>query len=179
MKALLQVVGFILFALGIAVGAISQMDAGKVLIGLNLTLAATLVSGVRARLRIWASDGIHTASDESDGPFTVPNRAPSVRIIRPEDDTTIASGQSLALEAEAYDVDAGVMPDEQIRWSSDRDGVLGQGAQLTIMGLSPGEHVITVRADDGQGGVATDSVRITVFDTPQPPRQLYFPLAYR
>ncbi len=141
--------------------------------------AINFVAGAQARLRVWASDGIHTASDESDGPFTVPNHVPMVEITQPAGDVTIAISQTLGLEATAYDVDTGTMPDEQIQWSSDRDGPLGNGAQLSVAALSVGTHTITVRADDGQGGVATDSVRVTVLESPLPPTSVYLPLLMR
>jgi uncharacterized protein YjdB len=54
------------------------------------------------------------------------------------------------------------MDDRQVQWFSSRDGLLGNGAQVTIASLSAGTHVITVRADDGQGGAATALVTVIV-----------------
>ncbi len=68
------------------------------------------------------------------------------------------------LEASAYDVDLGVLDGAQVTWTSDRDGALGNGAQLSTAALSVGVHTITVRADDGAGGVATDTVQVTVVE---------------
>ena len=112
--------------------------------------------------RVWASDGIHTASDQSDGTFTVPNRPPVVTIIAPALDATIAVSQTLALVGDGYDPDQGTMPDEQLAWSSNLDGALGQGAVLSLASLSQGTHLITLHADDDQGGVATDTRQVTV-----------------
>ncbi|MDW8270700.1 MAG: hypothetical protein RMN24_16190, partial [Anaerolineae bacterium] len=50
------------------------------------------------------------------------------------------------------------------RWTSSLDGALGTGAQLTVSTLRAGKHRITVRAEDGQGGVATAAVTVTVRD---------------
>lgn len=124
--------------------------------------ATNFVAGAQARIRVWASDGIHTASDESDATFVIPNRAPTVTILQPSNSAVYFVEQSVGLEAEAYDVDAGSMDGAQVQWTSSLDGALGEGAQLTTASLRVGTHEITVRADDGQGGVATASVTITV-----------------
>lgn len=141
-------------------------------VGNSIALDAVNVvrsNGAQGRIRVWASDGINTASDTSDAPFTVPNRAPTVQIVHPSDNTTIVISQTLNLEADAYDIDTGTMAEGQLSWSSDRDGVLGSGAQLSIANLSEGVHTITFRADDGEGGVATASVQVTVSDPSQLP----------
>ena len=44
--------------------------------------------------------------------------------------------QTLSLQAHAYDVDTGTMDDSQLEWISDRDGSLGNGDQLAVVGLS-------------------------------------------
>jgi hypothetical protein len=122
--------------------------------------ARNVPGGLRARFRVWASDGMHTASDESQM-VTVPNRIPTITIVEPAGPVTIAAGQTLMLQADAYDVETGSM-DEEVEWISSRDGVLGSGAWLGIADLSVGLHAITARADDGTGGVATDTVQVTV-----------------
>ncbi len=137
------------------------------LAGTNVVLdSVNVVSGAQGRFRVWVTDGIHTASDQSDGPFTVPNHRPTVRITNPITNVTIALSQTLTLEAEAYDVDTGTMPNSQLQWSSNIDGVLGNGASLSVATLSVGTHTITFRADDGAGGVASASVQVTVVGDP-------------
>lgn len=142
------------------------------LVGQNITAtnaalpAENLPGGVQARLRVWVSDGIHTASDTSDAPFTVPNRIPTAEITTPSGPITIVLSQTLSLEGLAYDIDTGTMDDSQLSWTSDRDGLLGNGAEVAISTLSTGTHTITFRADDGQGGVATDSIQVTVVADP-------------
>lgn len=126
----------------------------------------SLFSSSSGLLRIEASDGIHTANDVSDTVFTVPNHPPAVTIVVPETDVTIAAGQTLALEAFAYDAELGLI-DDGLAWSSSLAGVLGNGVQIATAGLSPGVHLITALADDGQGGTAGDSVTVTVVATPE------------
>jgi hypothetical protein len=112
--------------------------------------------------RIWVSDGIHTTSDESDGTFAVPNRDPELEILAPGEGTIIAADQTLNLQGRAYDGDTGLMPDDQIRWISNQDGILGFGPQLSVTDLSLGQHIISFFADDNNGGFALETVQITV-----------------
>ena len=124
--------------------------------------AANIGQTNQGKFRVLATDGVHTSSDDSDGTFVVPNRVPSVSIVEPAGPVTIAVGQTLPLEGDAYDVDTGTLPDEQLQWSSSIDGVLGNGPSIAVSTLSVGNHVITFRADDGQGGIATATVAVTV-----------------
>ena len=100
--------------------------------------AASVPASDSGLMRVWASDGIHTASDTSDGRFTVPNRPPMVEISRPADGLTALAGQSVAFEALAYDVDLSSTADLALQWSSSLDGPLGQGGELTLASLSQG-----------------------------------------
>ena len=134
----------------------------------NLTEKSVLLdsenvgSTTEGLFRVWASDGIHTASDRSNGTFTVPNHSPAVQIIEPASDITVAISQTVGLVGDAFDPDTGTMEDEQLTWSSNRDGSLGTGPLASIATLSVGKHVITLTGDDGEGGVDTDTVRVTV-----------------
>lgn len=143
--------------------------------------AGNFVAGDQGLIRLWVSDGLHTVSDQSDAPFRIPNHVPEVTIVQPANDTTIFIQQSLGLEAIAYDVDGGSMESDQVQWLSNLDGVLGNGAQLTTASLSAGTHLITVRADDGQGGVATASVTVIVRGDLADPviTQVFLPLILR
>jgi hypothetical protein len=117
----------------------------------------------RGRIRVLASDGIHTAYDSSDRAFTVPNHRPSVEILAPQvGDTTIVS-QTVGLEAQVYDVEEGSLEPGRVRWSSNLDGVVGHGAQVSLADLTPGRHTITLDAVDSEGASNSDSVRIEVF----------------
>ena len=125
-----------------------------------------LASTSQGLFRVLATDGINTGSGQSAEPFVVPNVPPMVEIVRPEMGATVAFSQTLTLEGLVYDIDEGTLPDEQITWTSSRDGLLGNGSELALEALSMGQHTITLRADDGMGGVSTDTVRITVVSSP-------------
>ena len=124
--------------------------------------AANIGRTDQGKFRVLVTDGVHTSSDDSDGVFTVPNRVPSAKILEPNGPVTIARGQTLSLEGDAYDVDTGTLFDEQVQWSSSIDGVLGSGVSLSISTLTVGTHTISFRADDGEGGVTTTTVEVTV-----------------
>jgi hypothetical protein len=125
-----------------------------------------LTAGTQALVRVWASDGIHTATDTSDWTFTVTNAMPGVRIVQPQGATTILAGQTLALEAHAYDADDGNLSGDQVQWSSSADGPLGSGDHLAVYGLGVGLHTINVLVSDEQGATAGDAVLVTVLPAP-------------
>jgi hypothetical protein len=138
--------------------------------------ASNVRNSEQARFRVWASDGIHTAVDQSDASFRVSNRVPAVFITEPPDGAVIAAGQTATFVGDAFDSDLGIMDDAQLGWSSSRDGPLGSGALLSVANLSLGTHTIALRADDGEGGVATVAVEVTVVsdprEVPPPPDRL-------
>jgi hypothetical protein len=143
-------------------GASWKMVAQNVT-GNSVVLDSTnLPAGDKALFRVWVSDGIHTASDTSDGVFVIPNHPPTVEIVQPAADVTIVVSQTLNLQANAYDADLGTLDGNQVEWRSDLDGFLGFGSQTSVVGLSVGTHTITARVNDGQGGTASDSVRVKV-----------------
>jgi hypothetical protein len=147
-------------------GATWQMVA-QYLTTTSVALDATNIpAGASAQFRVAASDGIHTAYDQSDAPFTVPNRAPQVAITSPASGITVAVSQTVTLAGSAYDLDTGSMSGDQLQWTSSLDGPLGTGATLSVATLSAGVHTMTFRADDGQGGVATATVQVTVVSDP-------------
>lgn len=135
--------------------------------------AANVPAGMQGRFRVWVTDGIHTAGDASDAPFTVPNHAPTAEITAPDDGVTVVVSQTVGLVAYAYDSDTGAMDDGQLQWTSSIDGLLGSGDRLSTANLSEGAHTITLLADDGAGGVVSDTVEVTVvgevIEVPRPP----------
>ena len=138
--------------------------------------ASSVPASDRGRMRVWVSDGIHTASDSSDTWFTVPNRPPVVEISQPAEGVFAVVGQSVFFEALAYDPDVASMADINLQWNSSLDGAVGQREELTLASLSQGTHQIMVIADDGAGGVSADTVTVTIVgsaeDLPQFPDQL-------
>jgi hypothetical protein len=131
--------------------------------------AANLPGGANARIRVLASDGANTGSDESNASFRVQQHAPVVTILQPARAITLQRGAVIAFEATGYDVEDGTLEAGAFRWSSSLNGVLGTGNLLVTSNLSLGEHIITVRATDSSGRRRTASIRVTVVP-PAPPR---------
>ena len=119
-----------------------------------------------ALFRVSASDGIHTASDQSDGLFFIPNHPPGGEIITPESGISVASDQTVTFEGQVYDYDLGTLDGANLQWESDRDGLLGNGAILNTASLSQGLHEINLVADDGHGQTIIDQVIVSVVSTP-------------
>jgi hypothetical protein len=129
-------------------------------------------TGNQALFRVVASDGLNTSFDDSDIPFFVPDVQPTVDIQSPQDGEVVLSEGTLGLNAFAYDVDTGALDGKDVRWFSSLDGILGEGAQLSVTGLSVGEHTIAAFAGSGGQQPVFDSVRVLVVADPaQLPKQ--------
>jgi hypothetical protein len=128
-----------------------------------LTLDPSQLEGSdNARLRILASDGIHTTQADS-APFAVARTRPDVRIISPESGATFVAGQTVHLEAMARAAGK-PLPPQALRWSSDRQGDLGTGTAISTAALTAGRHLLTLSANDGQKPGASTSITINVVD---------------
>jgi hypothetical protein len=92
----------------------------------------------------------------------LPSDPPTVTITAPADGTAVALGAPVTLSGVASDPEEGDLS-RAIVWSSDRDGVLGQGASLSVSRLSIGTHVIAAKVTDASGAtaMASTSLRVT------------------
>jgi hypothetical protein len=122
---------------------------------------AELAGSDAAYIRVMASDGVNTGSDESDGAFSVGRKVPQVNIITPEGSMTIFPDTPLWLQGYAYDLEDGMLGQGSLQWSSDRDGLLGKGSEALIT-LSPGLHHLTLSAQDSDGNTAYASISVFV-----------------
>jgi Leucine-rich repeat (LRR) protein len=131
--------------------------------GLTVTHAAVntseLAGGSMARIRVLATDGVNTESDESDVAFSVERKGPQAHILSPEGNLRIIPGTPLLLQGYAYDLEDGTLSESALRWTSVRDGELGTGSQALVT-LSPGPHVITLTATDSDGNTAKSSIEV-------------------
>ena len=131
--------------------------------------SSNLVASSQARFRVWASDGLNTAFDDSDGNNTVPGNTPQLAILGPAGGSTFAFGATVALQGEGYDIDSGPLQGETLQWRSNLDGPLGAGELLSLNSLAAGTHTITLSTPDGKGGFVEQSVQITVLQAGQMP----------
>jgi len=115
-------------------------------------------------IRVVASDGFDNAVDTSDGLFTVENNPPSVAISAPVINPLFTSGQQVTFEGIGIDPEDGLIGGASLSWTSDRDGGLGTGSELTVPAgsLSAGRHTITATATDADGGQGTSQIPIYI-----------------
>ena len=119
--------------------------------------------------RVLASDGLNQAESATSAPVTVGDKAPLVHIGSPVDGDAFPVGEAVVLRGYAADLEDVVVDDAAFRWTSDRDGEVGQGPTLWGLPLSAGEHQITLTVTDRGGNSASESVHITVGSLEAPP----------
>jgi hypothetical protein len=120
-----------------------------------------LPGGTSAQIRVTATDGVNAVSATS-AVFTVSAKLPEVFIGELEWGKDYEYGAEVLLEAEAYDLQDGWLPDNQIVWSSNLNGILGVGETLIVDNLDPGEHIITASATNSSGLSASAQTTLTV-----------------
>ncbi len=120
-----------------------------------------LPGSARGVIRVIATDGFNNTQVDSNQ-ITVAAKAPVIFISSPEADSTFDFGAPLILQAVGTDILDGPIPNDQLAWSSDRDGSLGTGRQQILSNLSVGEHTITLSARNKSGLTSTASVHITI-----------------
>ena len=144
-------------------GGESWSAAAVNLSGSSYTLDTTEMAGSSgAKIRIAASDGFHTAYAESQEPFSIPSKAPIPNILWPADGSDVPSGIPILLQGTASDLEEGLMSEEQMVWSSDRQGELGSGEYINAENLLPGWHQITLTVTDRSGMSAQVSIWVHV-----------------
>ncbi|WP_448595665.1 hypothetical protein, partial [Thermoflexus hugenholtzii] len=122
------------------------------------------------RFMITAFDGFHFVTALSE-PLSIPEKPPSAWIIAPSDGAIVRAGYPIELRGEVADPELGMIPEEQLMWSSDRDGILGYGRSITVNNLSIGTHTITLKGTDLSGQAAIAQIRLVVA-----PYQIYLPI---
>ena len=123
-----------------------------------------LASSNTGRMRVIASDGFRTATDESDAPFTVPRKAPVVTITGPSEGQIFAGAQAIGFSAASFDREDGTLEGASLQWLSDLDGPLGAGTELVVNSgnLAAGLHTIRVIATDSSAASSTATISIVV-----------------
>ena len=95
-----------------------------------------------------------------------PGEPPTVAITAPATGTShVRSYGGLLLEADVFDPEGKTVT---VTWISDRNGAVGFGAVsfADAMKMDYGAHVITARAVDPQGNMATASINVTITNEP-------------
>lgn len=126
----------------------------------------TLARADSAILRVLVSDGFHTTSTQVGVTFPAADRSASLEIVEPATPVTIAVSQTIAFAGIGTDVNNSPFADGQLLWTSDKDGLLGSGVQLSIADLSAGEHTISLRVEGDNEGDVIDTATVTVVENP-------------
>ncbi len=113
------------------------------------------------RFAVVATDGVNTGSAQSPN-VTIPNKKPSAIITNPVQNGIYSPGALIVMQGMGVDLEDGVVPDGQLSWSSNRQGVLGTGPSFPTNSLLRGPHTITFTVTDSQGAQQTATVKITV-----------------
>lgn len=90
---------------------------------------------------------------------------PTVTISAPSDGGNALEGSPISFSASASDNEDGDVSDS-IEWSSDIDGVFGNGSSVSTNSLSPGTHEITAIATDSHGSTGSASISFAVDAAP-------------
>ena len=141
--------------------------------GMSYEVDTSLLAGSEeALVRVMASDGVNTTSDESDAYFTLADRIPQVSILWPTDGARFTADDVVVLTGDAYDPEDGSLTGEALVWESDQDGLLGSDSSLILatQNLTFGSHQITLLATDSDDMEGSASVSIFVG------HQVYLPL---
>lgn len=127
-----------------------------------------LPGGDKAVVRITVTDGINS-SEAVSAPFKVPAKPPEVFLDAPKANATFKAGQEISFEGAAYDmqIEDWLFEDELV-WTSDKDGEIGKGELIYVDKLKKGDHTITLTATSPSGLKATKAIKITIGDAAAP-----------
>ena len=127
----------------------------------SLAIEPSSLCGGSVLFRVAASSGFESIA-ETAGPYRSALRPPSLSVLAPADGSIIPPVIQVALRGQAIDPGAGILGGSRLSWTSDRDGVLGNGATLVTGSLSLGTHHITLQAVAPDGLSAHRTITLTV-----------------
>jgi formylglycine-generating enzyme required for sulfatase activity len=81
----------------------------------------------------------------------------------PHDGARFSQDMRIAFHGGAIDPLGATLPDSELVWSSDKDGILGTGEDILDVLLSVGIHKIKLEPVENQGNSIPDSISIVVF----------------
>lgn len=103
-----------------------------------------LAGSKRAKLRVTVDDGFNQGSATS-GKFKVAASPPTVRITDPAKPTVVGADATVQLRGEAFKTNGRPLPGKALKWKDGRRRI-GKGAAISLSGMRPGRHTITLAA---------------------------------
>ncbi|WP_105188920.1 S8 family serine peptidase [Pseudoalteromonas sp. T1lg48] len=97
----------------------------------------------------------------SGAPLSATDFAPNVSIATPENNSAFLVGETVSFSANASDTEDGDLTSTVV-WTSNVDGVIGNGASFTKSDLSVGDHVVTASVTDSAGQTTNQSIEFSV-----------------
>ena len=117
--------------------------------------AIYLPTGVPLVFRLLTTDGFSIVASTASVPALTAAASASVLITEPCTGDTGPADTLWDLAADVADSAT------QVRWTSDRDGILGDGAMLGDIPLSAGTHILTCTATLTTSATVSDSITVT------------------
>lgn len=143
-------------------GGTSWLPLAIDLTGSSTSIDASTVAGsTQALIRVRVSDGFNTAYDTTDEPFAVASKPPTVVVLAPRDGAILPDARPVPLSALVMDPEDGAVDDAGVSWTSDRDGLVANGAETQAEGLTCGVHRLTLAARDNDGQTGTATLTVT------------------
>ena len=148
-------------------GPLSRFDwtTNAAAIPSGATPAVTLPVGQHViTLQVTDSDG---ATDTDDVVVTIgPNSGPSAAITAPADGSVYQPGDRILFSGRGSDPEDGVLTGPSLQWTSDVDGPIGTGPNVSTTSLSPATHTITLTATDSGGFTGSAAITVRVNAVP-------------
>jgi alpha-tubulin suppressor-like RCC1 family protein len=118
-----------------------------------------------ALIKILANDGTNTGQSVTSSTFKVAKKKPEAFIIAPNNGSRFFLNRTILLNGYVYDLEDGSLNSDSLKWSSDKDGFLGYGREISVDSLSPGEHSITLYATDRDGNTCSVKIQVIILSS--------------
>jgi hypothetical protein len=121
-----------------------------------------LPGSVTGRFRVTATDGVNTGAGYSQQDYLVTNKPPRVAILSPANASAFTTSHTVVFAGIGEDLEDGPLAGSALQWTSSLQGALGNGGMISVHGLVPGVHTITLTGTDSSGATTQAAVQITV-----------------
>ncbi len=121
-----------------------------------VTSLVDIPAGKDVHLGVLATDGLRSGVAVSDG-FSLPERAPSVRILSPDASLAHPAGQPLGLIGNAFDVASATLPAKPLVWRFDGEVAASGTSTAVLPAPAPGKHRVSLQMVDGKKKVLAEA----------------------